>query len=98
MDSLNGVSTNALTGDHRHEVVLLDQLQHDLSSANELAVDVKLWVGRPIGVVLEPFFHLLIEEDIVTFVLDLEIFQLFDHLSASSAGWSRVRSPDEDYD
>ena len=40
VDPLNRVRPDALARDHRHEVVLLDQLQHDLRPADELTVAV----------------------------------------------------------
>jgi hypothetical protein len=40
VDPFDGICADALCWDHRHEIVLLDQLQHDLSPADELAIDV----------------------------------------------------------
>ena len=42
VDALNGICSDALGRNHSHEVVLLDQLEHNLSSTNELSIDVKL--------------------------------------------------------
>lgn len=40
IDSLNRICSNTLSRNHRHEVILLDQLKHDLGPSDELSVDV----------------------------------------------------------
>ena len=98
VDPLDCVCSNTFLRDHRHEIVLFYQLQHDLRPTDKLSVDVELRELRPRRKILQPLLQLLIEQNVDALILDLQVVQLLYHLFAGATGWHLRRPPDEDYD
>ena len=65
---------------------ILVHLFHDITSANELTLNIDLWNRRPIGVVLDCLSEVIISKDIhVLVLLDSVCVEKGDHVLGESA-------------
>src|SRR5271170_5917633 len=72
-------------GEQLLQLAALVHLERDVAAADELALDVKLRVGRPVGEALEGLAHLRLLEDIDMFELGADCAQRGDRLRRKPA-------------
>ena len=64
---------DALVGHELLQLARLEHLARDVAAADELALDVELRDGRPVGIVLDALADALVLEDVDAFVGNAEV-------------------------
>src|SRR5262249_41645220 len=76
---------HALAIEELLQLALLEHLTHDIATADELALDVELGNGRPIGEALDALANTHIVEDVNVAVADAEMAEDLRHLRGEAA-------------
>lgn len=78
LDPLQGVSFDAFSRNHANEFIAFNQINDHLRASKEFLVHIDLWEGRPVWVMLEPFFNSRVSEDVNGFVFDFHFHHVLD--------------------
>eukprot|EP01026_Neomeris_dumetosa_P021690 TRINITY_DN18909_c0_g1_i3.p4 TRINITY_DN18909_c0_g1~~TRINITY_DN18909_c0_g1_i3.p4 ORF type:complete len:117 (+),score=6.80 TRINITY_DN18909_c0_g1_i3:350-700(+) len=80
-----GLNLNALSGKVLHQFAGLEHLADDVTTADELALDIKLGDRRPLGKLLDALTDFRIDQDIDALEAHAQMGEHLDHRSGKSA-------------